>query len=422
VKTEIITIGDEILIGQISDTNGPFLASELSKNGFDVCRMNSLKDDVNEIVQSLNESAQRSDLVFITGGLGPTKDDVTRKAITRYFDCQWEENTAVLERIREFFSVRGYSLTPLNREQAQVPEGSSIFMNPVGTAPGIWLTRGDTHFIFMPGVPFEMQQLIKDHILPELKDRFISSHHIHRNIATQGLPESYLADRLKNWQDNLPDNTTLAFLPAPGIIYLRLTASGNDPEILEQLLDENIKRLKKIIPDHLVHVGDETLEQLIAAYLVSRGQTLSIAESCTGGNISARIISVPGSSRYFKGSVIAYTNAVKQELLGVTSSSLASHGSVSQKVVEEMARGILDLYQSDFAVAVSGIAGPDGGTESKPVGLTWIAVANQDKIISRKFLFGTVRSVNIQKAANTALNLLREIILMGSAEKNDKIV
>jgi len=411
MKTEIITIGDEMLIGQIADTNARFMASELSVNGFDVQRITSVGDTAEDIEQCLGEANQRSDFVFITGGLGPTADDITRNAITKYFNCQWKENQAMLDRIREFLAERGYDLTRLNREQAKTPLESRIFINQLGTAPGIWMTKRDTHFVFMPGVPFEMRKLMKESIVPELKRTFIKKSYQHKNIITQGLPEAYLAEKLKHWQEKLPDKLALAYLPSPGIIKLRLSGKSEDPKALEGLLTEKIDELREIIPDYLVHVGDETLEELIGEMLLSRGQTLATAESCTGGNIASRIVSVSGSSRYFTGSVVAYSNEVKKQMLRVNTQTLQQYGAVSKEVVEEMVSGIMELYQTDYAVAVSGIAGPSGGTKEKPVGLTWIAAANHEKTVAHKYLFGSNRAVNIEKTTITALNMVRKMIL-----------
>ncbi|MGM0529884.1 MAG: competence/damage-inducible protein A [Bacteroidota bacterium] len=411
MKTEIITIGDEILIGQIADTNAQFMTSELSVNGFDVHRITSVGDIEEDVVECLNEANQRADFVFITGGLGPTADDVTRKAITRYFDCQWEENQAMLERIRKFLAERGYDLTPRNREQSKTPRGSKIFINQIGTAPGIWMTHAHTHFVFMPGVPFEMRKLMKESIVPYLKQNFIKKYYLYKNIITQGIPEAYLADKLKDWQESLPANLALAYLPSPGMIKLRLSGKGDDPEPLHNILKEKVKALKDIIPDFLVHVGDESLEELVGELLVSRGQTVATAESCTGGNIASRIVSVAGSSRYFTGSVVAYSNDVKRQMLAVKGESIRKYGAVSKEVVEEMVAGVMDLYHTDYAVAVSGIAGPTGGIKDKPVGLTWIAAANRKTTTVHKYLFGSNRGVNIEKATNTALNLLRKMIL-----------
>lgn len=411
MKTEIITIGDEILIGQIADTNAQFMASELSLNGFDVHRIMSVGDKEQDIVQCLEEASKRSDFVFISGGLGPTKDDITRTAITRFFNCQWEENQAMLDRIKKFLAERGYDLTRLNREQSKTPRGSKIFINQMGTAPGIWMTHNYTHFVFMPGVPFEMRRLMKESIVPEFRHAFIQKSYQHKNIITQGLPEAYLAEKLKVWQESLPDNLALAYLPSPGIIKLRLSGQDKDPKLLNQTLEEKINELNDIIPDYLVHVGNETLEELVGQLLVSRGQTISTAESCTGGNIASRIVSLSGSSRYFKGSVVAYSNDVKTQMLGVNHETLREKGAVSREVVEEMAAGIMERYNTDYAVAVSGIAGPGGGTEEKPVGLTWIAATSNQQIIARKYLFGRNRATNIEKATNTALNMLRKLIV-----------
>ncbi|MGM0377820.1 MAG: competence/damage-inducible protein A, partial [Bacteroidota bacterium] len=408
---EIITIGDELLIGQIADTNARFMASLLSDNGFDIYRITSVGDLEEDIVLSLGEANRRSKFVFISGGLGPTNDDVTRNAITQYFKCHWEEDQRMLKRIREFLAKRGYSMTGMNREQARIPQGAGLFINRIGTAPGIWLTRGDTHFIFLPGVPFEMKQLMEESVIPHLKKAFIKNIYKRKHIITQGIPESYLAEKLKVWEQSLPASLKLAYLPSPGMINLRLSGQGDSPEALEELLNEQIEKLKPILSEYLVHVGEESLEEILGRLLIEHGQTISTAESCTGGAISSRITSVPGSSGYYKGSVVAYSNEQKIKLLGVQEKTLEAYGAVSKEVVENMAEGALDLLQSDYSVAVSGIAGPSGGTEEKPVGLVWIAVASSEKTVSHKFLFGNKRDMNIQKATNTALNMARKMVL-----------
>jgi nicotinamide-nucleotide amidase len=411
MKTEILTIGDELLIGQVADTNARFMAEELTLNGFEVSRITSIGDKEEHLLEFLVEAGGRADFIFVTGGLGPTEDDITRQVISRFFNCEWETDQKLLARISEYLASRGYSLTSLNRKQARVPRESKIFINSVGTAPGIWMKKNETHYIFMPGVPFEMQQLMKQAIVPKLKHQFIKDFYKYQTIITQGLPEAYLSEKLKNWEASLPGNLGLAYLPSPGMVRLRISGRSSDEESLKNQLEEQVTKLKKLIPDYMVHIGNDSFEAILGNLLRSSGKTISTAESCTGGDIAAKIVSIPGSSEYFKGSVVAYSNAIKTEMLGVMEQTLSGHGAVSQPVVKEMAEGVLKLYQTDYSVAVSGIAGPSGGTKEKPVGLTWIAVASHEKTIAKSYFFGNKRDVNIQKATNTALNMLRKMIL-----------
>ncbi len=411
MNTEIITIGDEILIGQIIDTNSYWMAQYLSENGFQVNRIASLPDKLTVLEDAFSRVTERADIVFVTGGLGPTKDDVTREFISRFFDTKWSVSSKVLQRIKAFLEERGYSMNDANHAQAEIPENSSVFINQVGTAPGLWLKKGNTHFIFMPGVQFEMLRLLKHQIIPVLKERFIKNVYISKNINTQGIPEAYLSEKLKKWQENLPDCLGVAYLPSPEFVKIRLSGWNNDEKYLNHEIEKAIENVKKIIPDFFVSVGNDPLEKTLGELLVKHHLTVSTAESCTGGFIAHKITSVPGSSGYFKGSIVAYSNEIKTGLLNIEPEILEKHGAVSEETVRKMAEHSLQIHNTDYSIAVSGIAGPSGETLDKPVGTTWIAVGSQRKIFAKKFLLGTVREINIRKAASRALNILRELVV-----------
>jgi len=411
MKTEIITIGDELLIGQTADTNSQWMARHLSNHGIQVTRITSLPDQLEVIVEAFGQAAGRSDAVVITGGLGPTRDDVTRQAITRFFEVEWRINADVYRRLKNYFAQRGYKVSNLNRDQAKTPDGARVFVNRVGTAPAMGLEKQGCWFYFLPGVPPEMRALMMSSILPELSSREESKHYLYNIILTQGLPEAHLAEKLKDYEQQLPRHLMLAYLPGEGLVRLRLSGRDADHNRLKGDLEQWLARLKELIHPYIVHVGDEPLERLIGRLLVERQQSLATGESCTGGIIAGLITSVAGSSRYFKGSVVAYSNQVKMSMLKVSAKTLEQHGAVSQQVVEEMARGTRKTFGSDYAVSVSGIAGPGGGTAQKGVGTTWIAVTGPDaKMQTRLYHFGHNRELNIRKTANTALVMLKRLI------------
>lgn len=410
MKTEIITIGDELLIGHTADTNAQWMARYLTDHGHRVQRITSLPDSPGDIVSELESAKDRSEAVMVTGGLGPTRDDVTRRAIGQFFDVQWQMNQQVYRRLETYLAERGYGVSSLNREQAKTPEGARVFLNRVGTAPGLGMEKDGCHFYFMPGVPAEMRHLMEMAVVEELNQLGRDECYRYKIIVTQGLPEAHLAERLKDYEKNLSDQLDLAYLPGSGLVRIRLSGRGMEEKQLIQLLDQKTSELEAVISPYIVHMGDQSLEQLIGQKLAGMNRSLATAESCTGGSIAQRITSVPGSSRYFKGSAVAYSNDIKMRLLGVAGPTLKEHGAVSRQVVEEMAQGALDLFQTDFAVAVSGIAGPSGGNAQKGVGTTWIAVAGEKRVISRWFVFGSNRVLNIQKATNTALVLLKKFI------------
>ena len=411
MKAEIITIGDEILIGQVINSNASWIADALTGLGINVTRHISVADDFDEIVQILMETEDRADLVFLTGGLGPTSDDITKQTLAEYFNCQLSENEEALDRIKAFLSRRKVEMNKLNREQALLPDNCIIIPNRYGTASGMWFSRNDTQYLSMPGVPYEMESMMSGYILPRLKKQYKLPAIIHKTVLVQGIAESHLANMLQEFESTLPQEVKLAYLPSPGRVRLRLTSGGEDEKAVKTIVQDQIDRLITYIPDgYFFGFEDEQLERIVGTMLRRNKKTLAIAESCTGGNIAHMITSVPGSSKYFLGSVVAYSDYVKKSVLGVRETSLKNHGAVSRQVVEQMARGIIKRYGADYAIATSGIAGPDGGTPGKPVGTTWIAVASDEKTESALFNLGDHRGRNIQKASMTGLNMLRKLI------------
>ena len=411
MKAAIITIGDELLIGQTTDTNSAWMGAELSKSGFDVYRITSVHDRREDIIYALNEAAGKTDVVLITGGLGPTSDDITKQTLCEFFNTHLVMNYEVLSMIEVMMSHRNFPMNDKNRRQAEVPESCRVLKNAAGTAPGMWFEKNSTIYISMPGVPHEMKYLMKELVLPELNQRFTSQIIIHRNIMTYGTFESKLADILADFESGLPENIKLAYLPASGVIKLRLTGTGSEHDHLLNLINEQVRKLYATIPEFIYGEDEESLEMVIGKLLMAKDKTVVTAESCTGGEISHLITSVPGSSVYYKGSVIAYSNSVKTQLLGVQDYILTRYGSVSENTAKEMAVGARNLFNTDFAISTSGIAGPDGGTEAKPVGTVWIAVASERGTVCEKRVFGNDRITNITRFSLAALNLLRKQII-----------
>ena len=411
MKSAIITIGDEILIGQVTDTNAVWISQKLNELGVQVGEMVTVSDHAGQITRTLDRYLGRFDLLIMTGGLGPTGDDITKQTLADYFDSKMVTNPVVLERITAFFKERGRKMIESNLKQADVPEGCRVLINNHGTAPGMWFEKKGTIVISLPGVPYEMKGLMTDHVLPEIKIRSKVPEVVHRTIMTQGIPESYLAAMLRNWEAALPDCVKLAYLPNPGMVRLRLTVVDKCAEEAKQILDINIRKLLDIIPEHIFGYDDISLGASLGALVRERGLTLATAESCTGGNIAHLVTSVPGSSAYFLGSVVAYDNRIKSGILGVDPALIEEKGAVSREVAEAMARGVQALMGSDTSISTSGIAGPDGGTEDKPVGTTWITVRHGDTSYSMKYRFGGSREQIIEQASHTALQLLRRLIL-----------
>ena len=405
---EIISIGDELLIGQVVNTNASWMAEQLNLAGIKVIRITTISDQNEQILAALEEAGKRFGLILITGGLGPTKDDITKQSLCEYFNTKLVFNEAVYQQITDIFKNRRIAINRLNRAQAEIPENCTPIKNNNGTAPGMWFEKEGKVYVSMPGVPFEMKPMITEYVIPEISKRFNPPAIVHKTILTHGMPESLLASKIEDWENKLPEYIKLAYLPQPGIVRLRLTASGQNKAELEKQISKEIINLKTIIPGLIFGYDKNTLYEIIGNLLSEKGQTLSTAESCTGGYIAHLITSVAGSSDYFKGSVVAYSNQIKEEFLNVKHKSLVDYGAVSKEVVTEMAEGVKHKFNTDYAIATSGIAGPGGGTPEKPVGTIWIAVATPSKTITRLFQMGIHRERNIHRSALAALNMLRE--------------
>ncbi len=411
MKAEIITIGDEILIGQIIDTNSAWIASRFNLNGIEIYQITSVHDDHDHILEALEKADKRVDLVILSGGLGPTKDDITKKALCDYFNTKLVFHEPTFQHIQNRFSKLNIDLNKLNRDQALVPESCQVLPNDEGTAPGLWLEKNNTIFVSVPGVPFEMKYLIEKEVFPRLRKSGKTKAIYHKTVLTQGIPESMLAEKIEDWENSLPHNVKLAYLPNPMAVRLRLSAMGSDKSTLEVLVENEIEKLKEIIPEYIFGYNDETLAEVIGRILLSKNKKLAVAESCTGGYISHLITSVPGCSAFYNGSVTAYSNQVKEGVLGIKPGTLKEFGAVSEQVAMEMAKGVREVFKADYALATTGIAGPGGGTEEKPVGTVWVAVASEDKVLTRKFVFGGNRERNILRSSQTALQMLRKVIL-----------
>lgn len=410
MNVEIITIGDEILIGQIVDTNSAWMAQELNKDGFSVVQITSVSDKAYHIMEALDNAMKRADIVLMTGGLGPTKDDITKQTLCDYFGTPLVFSEKVFAHLETIVAGYNGNMNVLNRSQAYVPEHCTVINNQAGTAPITWFQREDKVVVSMPGVPSEMMWVMSAEIIPRLKTTFKNNALIHRHFLVYGYGESDLAIKLEKWETALPSYIRLAYLPSIGLIKLRMSAELKDGISLQKVIDDESAKLHAILGNAILADEDIAIEDLIGKLLKDKGLTLATAESCTGGNIAKLITSVAGSSAYFKGSVVAYDNAVKEKVLGVSTNDLIQHGAVSLPVVEQMAKGALSLLSADVAVATSGIAGPDGGTEQKPVGTVCVAVATKDKVISKQFFFGKLRDRNITRATLAALVMVKEAI------------
>jgi nicotinamide-nucleotide amidase len=411
VEAEIITIGDEILIGQTVDTNSAWMGQQLNDVGVDVDRVVSIRDTKEAIVEALENVKPKTKLVLLTGGLGPTKDDITKYTLQDYFGGDLVFNQEAYDNVERIFKMFKKEVIEVNRLQAMIPSTCIMLLNEMGTAPGMLFERDGVHYVSMPGVPYEMKHLIRTHVLPLIKEKLNPGVVIHRTILTQGLGESFLAEIIKDWQDSLHEEISLAYLPSAGMVKMRLTVKGRDEKFLNELIEDAVAKLLPQIEKYVYGTENDTLESVVGALLKNDNATLSSAESCTGGNIARLLTTIPGSSAYFIGSVVAYHNKVKQNMLDVSENDLKTHGAVSEPVVLQMANGAKEKFGTDYAVATSGIAGPDGGTKDKPVGTIWIAVAGPKRTITRKFNFGNNRLRNIQKTSFMALNMLREELM-----------
>lgn len=403
---EIITIGDELLIGQVIDTNSAWMAEQLNMIGIRVHQITSISDNQEHILTTLKEASGRAQLLLITGGLGPTKDDITKQTLCKYFDTSLVFSETAYANVVKLFYARGVAVSELNRLQAMVPANCRVIANPNGTAPCMWFEHNGCIYVSMPGVPFEMKAIMEEEIIPQLLNK-LNQVIIHRTILTEGVGESHLATIIEPWETSLPSFIKLAYLPQPGMVRLRLTAYGTDRALLQDAVNKAEKELYPYAGTFIFGFDNDTMESVVGQLLHDKGMMLSTAESCTGGNIAQLVTSIAGSSDYFKGSIVAYSNEIKEHFLGVSHHILVEHGAVSEETVIAMARGIRSRFATDYAIAVSGIAGPGGGTDEKPVGTTWIAVATPTETTARKFMFGEHRGRNIRKASIAALNMLR---------------
>lgn len=410
MQTEIITIGDELLIGQTVNTNASWIGKELSVNGFNVFRCTTITDARDDILSSLENALSRSEFVIITGGLGPTKDDVTKETLCEFFDTNLTLRTAVLQRIKMYFEGKGREMLPSNIQQAELPESCIVLDNLLGTASGMWFEKEGKIIVSIPGVPYEMKALMEKEVLPRAKAYFSVNGLFYQTLMTQGVGESFLADKIKNWEDRIyRDGLALAYLPSPGVVKLRLSSKKGttDADLISQYLDE----IKNMLPKYVYGVNDSSIFEVIGVLLKEKGLTLGTVESCTGGGIAREIVQVAGSSAYFEGSLVTYSNRLKNKLADVSNTTLEKYGAVSEQVVREMAEGGRRVLNVDCVMAVSGVAGPDGGTPEKPVGTVWISVATPDKTIAKRFQFGENRGRNLTMTALSATNLLRQVLL-----------
>lgn len=410
MQAEIITIGDELLIGQTIDTNSAWMGSKLNEVGVDVRQIRSVADRPEAIVYALDRLLPDTRLVLLTGGLGPTKDDLTKYTLNNYFGGELVFNEEAYANIERIFREIGRDLSKLNRNQALLPSVCEVLINKVGTASGMKFERNGVVYISMPGVPYEMKGLMHEYVFPWVKAQMENFRIHHRTVLTQGVPESVLSNRLEKFEAELPATVKLAYLPSPGLVKLRLTTRGADPD-LEKIINAQAAKMKEILGDVIFGENADSLEEIIGHLLVKRGESLSTAESCTGGYIAHRITSIPGSSRYYLGSVIAYDNRLKREQLGVDEELLKKHGAVSEAVVSAMAEGARKNLGSEWALATSGIAGPDGGSPEKPVGTVWIACSGPDGTQAQLFQFGTNRERTIKKTALMAMDILRRRLI-----------
>ena len=410
MRAEIITIGDEILIGQTIDTNAAFIASQLNAVGINVTLKRTIADRHDAIVEALDQVRNETNLVFMTGGLGPTNDDITKKTLNEYFNGELQFNEEVYENIENIF--RSFNRVPkeVHKHQAYLPSTARVLINRMGTASGMHFEKEGTHFFSMPGVPYEAEHIVKDRVIPWIVDNLQQGTVVHRTILTQGVPESELAELLFDFEKALPEGVSMAYLPSPGMVKLRLSSYEGDPEIMRKRIGDLISEMKDILGDLVYGENVQTLEEVIGEMLTRDKQTLSMAESCTGGNIASRITSVPGASNYFLGGLVSYATKIKEDILEVDTNTIEKEGVVSEQVALSMAEQSRKLFNSDYAISTTGIAGPDGGTREVPVGSIWIGIAGPSRSKAWNFRFGRNRERNIQKATITALNLLRREI------------
>jgi nicotinamide-nucleotide amidase len=407
ILAELLTIGDEILYGQIVDTNSQWMSVELDKVGIKVIRKTSVGDVESEILTAFAEAEQRADIILITGGLGPTSDDLTKPLLAKYFNCELKLHEEALQELSAFFKSRGRELTETNKQQAYLPVCCTKITNPVGTAPGMWFERNGKVFMSMPGVPHEMKKMMTDRVIPKLKEKFKTPTIVHKVIRTVGIGESFLADKISAWEKSLPGHIKLAYLPSLGEVKLRLTGFGDDEQKLKAEIETLAGKILPLAGEYIYGYGEEPLEAAIGKLLREKNLTISMAESCTGGYLSHLITSVPGSSSYFLGSMVPYDYQIKMRQLGVRPEVLEQYGAVSEPTIIEMANIVRAKFNTDIGVATSGIAGPGGATPEKPVGLVWIAYSDKHHTVTKKLQLSTERLLNIKMASSAVLNLIR---------------
>jgi nicotinamide-nucleotide amidase len=411
IAVEIITIGDELLIGQVMDTNSPWMSHELNVRGFDVRYKTTVGDNESDLLEAFGNALNRAQVVLVTGGIGPTQDDITKKTLCKFFNTSLVFDEKTLETVRTVVRGLGREINELTRNQAYVPQNCTVIQNLAGTAPITWFETNGKILVSMPGVPFEMKWVMREEILPRLQTFFHPADAIlHRTFWVKNYSESLLAIHLETFENELPSDIKLAYLPTSGLIRLRLTGKENDSEALFRQMETQREKLLACLGNDIVSEIDENLENILDKQLKEKNLTLALAESCTGGKLASLITAIPGCSSYFKGGIVCYSNEIKQRLLGVDSSALAKYGAVSQQVVEAMATGAYKAFNADCIVAISGIAGPDGGTPEKPVGTVWIAVFCKGKLLSQKHHFSQNRENNILRACNNGIQMLLEMI------------
>jgi nicotinamide-nucleotide amidase len=416
VNASIITIGDELLIGQTIDTNSAFIATELNKIGIWVKRRIAVGDEKEEILKALKQQSQDCQLIIVTGGLGPTADDITKPALCEYFDSKLVIDDTALQNVKNIFNKLNRPLIERNLKQAEVPDNCTVLQNGRGTAPGMWFEKNDVVYVSLPGVPNEMMGLVENNVMPKLKERFVLPVIIHKTLFTMGQGESMIADTLEQFEKKLPPHIKLAYLPNYGAVKLRLTARGDTADKLQSEIEKLFSKMKGLVKEWVVADEDVTLQEVVAKLLDKHHLFVGTAESCTGGYLAHLFTSRSGSSSSFKGSVVSYANEAKENVLGVAHDTLITKGAVSEETVREMLAGIMNVLNVDYAIATSGIMGPDGGTQQKPVGTVWIGVANRKKMKTSQHFFRFDRRRNIELTANTALNMLRRFVIEEEGE------
>ena len=417
MKVEVISIGDELLIGQTINTNASWIGAQLNVRGAVVEYCSVIKDDKAVIKSALDLALSRVDVVIITGGLGPTKDDITKYALSEYFNSELEMNEEVLEHVKSFFAHIGKEMLDVNIQQAALPKAAKVLKNEVGTASGMWFEKGEQVVISLPGVPYEMKQILSDSAFDMLGSKYGYEVRYNRNIHLQGIGESFLAERIKDIESEMhANNIGLAYLPSPGLVRLRLTGTPSEDD--KDKIADYIERISLRLPQYVFGNGENSLSKVVGDLLIKEDLTLGTVESCTGGAMANEIVSIAGASQYFRGSFVSYANEIKTSLVGINKDDINKHGAVSETIVKQMAQNGREKLNVDYCLSTSGIAGPNGGTEQKPVGLVWIGMAGPSGVVAKKFQFGNARDRNVRRTILTALNLLRCDLLKINIEKS----